>query len=96
MTGLVLISASVLASSVRGKLGDTSIVVGRVAPVLAIACFIVILWYIVSNYGMIVGSDSPVVNFAPIILIIGGVAAAVVESRNVARGVGEVSLDEGA
>lgn len=81
VSGLIMLSVSVFASSMRGRLGDTSILVGRVAPVVSIACFLAILAAIVLNYGSIVGSDSAIIKFAPAILVVGAVVAARFEGR---------------
>ncbi|MBB4660571.1 APC family permease [Conexibacter arvalis] len=79
--GLMMLSVSVFASSVRGRLGDASYFVGRVAPVVSTICFLVILGCIVANYDSIVGSDSLVIKLAPAILVVGAVAAAWAERR---------------
>ncbi|WP_436699504.1 APC family permease [Nocardioides sp. BYT-33-1] len=92
VSGLIMLSLSVLAASLRGRLGDTSALVGRVAPVLAITCFVAVLWFVLTNYGLIVGSEASVVRFAPAVLVVGAVVAAALERRQAALGRAPASL----
>lgn len=87
MVLLMACSASIIVASVKGKLA-ASIWAGRVAPALSIAVFAVITFLVVREYDAVTGTDSVVVNFMPLLLVVAGVYGWIVSGRR-----GSLDLD---